>query len=588
MGIVTKAASGNSPFIVGVSGHRDLNPADLGRLREAVGAFVREIRQRLPDTELRVMVGMAEGADLLVAQTVLDLGVSVEAVLPMPLEQYAADFDATTLPLLRDLLARAEVRCTELRPPRHVDTLTGAEARRDALYANLTETLIRRSSLLLALWDGSPSRLPGGTADTVLRYLGVRSDLNQVTDNISLVDSVEDLDSAEPLVYWTPAVRGAEGPAAALRQPGYLRGVGDNVLQMQQTMPAPLAHQLAELNRYNREYREMLDEGSLGTPESLLAALPADAPRDPRLMLEDIDAQYGKADALAVYYQQRSDLLFKLFGVMAFTMGLAYLIYEKLTESKLVLIAYLVVLLTSLGLYYVLRNRHWFAKHLTYRALAETMRVKFYLRLAGVDHRVDAAEVLSLSGIDRFRGFSWISYVLADVEVPDVHAATHVDPDSRRSRCVEKYWIESQHRYFTAKVAALEKSSGRVKLLRNTLFAVIVLVIVTLFLFGDSLQHATIGFGVSLKNLLTFCMGFLAVLLGVWELHQDKMATRELLWQYRNQLRHFAHARLELGRLATPGRRNDVLVSLGKDSLMESYLWTIHRYHREHEPPTGH
>ena len=35
-------------------------------------------------------------------------------------------------------------------------------------------------------------------------------------------------------------------------------------------------------------------------------------------------------------------------------------------------------------------HKHWFAKHLTYRALAETMRAKFYLRLAGVDHRVNA------------------------------------------------------------------------------------------------------------------------------------------------------------------------------------------------------
>ena len=188
MGIVTKAATGNSPFIVGVSGHRDLHPANLARLRDAGGCFVQEIRQHLPDTELRGMVGMAEGADLLVAQTALDLGVNVEAVLPMPLEEYAADFDANTLPLLRSLLARTEVRCTELSPPRHVDTLADEGARRDALYTNLTETLIRRSSLLLALWDGSPAPLPGGTADTVLQYLGVRSDLNQLTDNIRLVD----------------------------------------------------------------------------------------------------------------------------------------------------------------------------------------------------------------------------------------------------------------------------------------------------------------------------------------------------------------------------------------------------------------
>ena len=33
------------------------------------------------------------------------------------------------------------------------------------------------------------------------------------------------------------------------------------------------------------------------------------------------------------------------------------------------------------------------------------------------------------------------------------------------------------------------------------------------------------------------------------------------------------------------GRRLEILAALGKDSLMESYLWTIHRFHREHEPP---
>jgi hypothetical protein len=587
VGIGANSISGNSPFIVGVSGHRDLHPADRARLREAVRSFVREIRAHLPDTELHVMVGMAEGADLLVAQTVLELGVRVEAVLPMPLVQYANDFDPDTLQLLKGLLSRPEVSCTELVPPPPA-VAGNAAASRDAMYANLTETLIRRSSLLLALWDGKPSALPGGTADTVLRFLGVRTDADQATDNIAMVDIAEDLDTAERLVYWAPAVRGAGDGAAETRSPGFLRGLGDNTLQMQQAMPAPLVHQLAALNHYNREYQQLQADGSLGVPDSLFAALPADVPLAAGLRLEDIDAQYAKADALAVYYQQRSDLLFQLFGVMTFTMGLAYLVYEKLTESRLVLIAYLGVMFTSLGLYYVLHGRHWFAKHLTYRALAETMRVKFYLRLASVDHRVDASEVLALSGIDRFRGFSWIGYVLAGVEVPDLHAANDAELEERRLRCVEQQWIESQHHYFTRKVASLEQSSNRILQLRNTLLGVILVVIIALFLFGDALHRQQLGYGVSLQNLLTFCMGFLAVLLGAWELHQNKMATRELLWQYRNQQRHFARARLDLARFTTQSRRNDVLVGLGKDSLMESYLWTIHRYHREHEPPTGH
>ena len=127
--------------MVGVSGHRDLDPGDSARLREAVADFVQQLKGHLPDTELRLIVGMAEGADLLVAETALGLGVPVEAVLPMPLEHYAADFDVQTLAQLKELLRRPQVRCVEL----SADT-PGAAAgphsreQRDAMYANLTDT----------------------------------------------------------------------------------------------------------------------------------------------------------------------------------------------------------------------------------------------------------------------------------------------------------------------------------------------------------------------------------------------------------------------------------------------------------------
>src|SRR5215472_6232949 len=179
--------------MVGVSGHRDLDPADRSRLREAVTDFVQQLKGHLPDTELRLIVGMAQGADLLVAETALGLGVPVEAVLPMPLEHYAADFDGQTLAQLKELLRRPQVRCVEL----SVDTASAgtgphSHAQRDAMYRNLTDTLIRRSSLLLALWDGRSSHLPGGTADTVLRYLGVRTDDSSESDGIHFLEADEE------------------------------------------------------------------------------------------------------------------------------------------------------------------------------------------------------------------------------------------------------------------------------------------------------------------------------------------------------------------------------------------------------------
>jgi len=586
--LVDTNPTGNSPFIVGVSGHRDLAVEGVAAVRDGVKSFVEEIRGHLPHTELQILIGMARGADLLVAQVALELGLHVEAVLPMPLSQYAADFDPQSLAVLKELLRHPSVRCQELAlPATYSDSGTMPATLRDAMYSSLTGTLIRRSSLLLAIWDGEQSRLAGGTADTVLRFLGVRTEENPSDEKLTFVAATGDVDSAERLVYWIPAAR-RDGQLLDESHKGcYLEGAGDNVLQVHRRMPAQLATQLAEVDHYNRDYQQRHADGHLGAHDSLIAGLPPEVPEPERAALRFIDTQYGKADALAIYYQRRSDRLFGLFGVMTFAMGLSYLIYERLTESRVLLVAYLVVLLGSLALYYLFAGKHWFAKHLTYRALAETLRIKLYLRLAGVDHRVDAAEVLALSGIDRFRGFSWVSYILKAVTASDLSAHPQRHPASRHTHWVEQAWIENQHRYFTRKVKALARTSYRVKLLKQTLFVAVLLAITTVFLTGERLHEVHLRWGTSLHNLLMFSMGFFAVLLGVWELHQDKMATQELLWQYRNQLHHFTRAKQLLRQITSASRREDVLVALGRDSLMESYLWTIHRYHREHEPPTG-
>jgi hypothetical protein len=366
-----------------------------------------------------------------------------------------------------------------------------------------------------------------------------------------------------------------------------LSGIGDNMLQMNGSEPAGLKHGLRLLNRYNRDFKQLSAQGSLGNSESLIASLPAELDPEDRPVLEQISLQYAKADALAMFYQRHSDRLFGLFGAMAFLMGLAYLVYEKLFESPMIIFVYLVILLTSFGLYYRLQNKEWFAKHLVCRVIAETMRALFYSRLAGTDDMINAEAVLSLSGIDRFHGFSWISTVLRGVGAFDAHTEMKRASNTARSRFVDQAWIGAQHRYFTAKVAKLEKQTRRIRNLKKVVVAVIISVIITIVLFHHTVDEVAIGTGIPLKNLLTFVMGTLVVLLGVFELHQSKMATRELLWQYRNQLSHFSRTEAHLARVTAIDRRMQMLAELGRESLMENYLWTIHRYHREHEPPAG-
>ena len=577
-------ARSGTPFIIGVTGHRDLHPDDLVQLRGAVTEFVHLIKADLPDSELQFVIGMAEGADLLVAQTVLELGMRVNAILPMPLADYAADFDGENFATLQSLLKHPGVECDEL-----AATPAGAASRaaesRASMYVNLAETLTRRTTLLLALWDGRASPLPGGTADTILRYLGARTDRDDASDSrLTFADASVETESSTSWAYWIPARRRDDPPEPGPMKPCFLSGFGDNMLQRHTAMPSPLQHQLRELDDYNREFTRLVSNGALGPQDSLLAPLPADLPLRDRAVLNDIDVEYGKADALAVYFQRRSDRLFKYFSITTFAMAAAYLSYERIAETRLLLLFYLVVLFSGVGLYLLLHGKHWFSRHLMYRVIAETMRAKFFLRLSGADHLVKAREVLALSGIDRFHGFGLVSCVVKSV-APLM--ARRRETAAFESAYVEQMWIQSQERYFTSKVYNLERNSARIGRLKKVLFTLILAVIVALIVWGEPMHHTLVGFGITLKNLLTFSMGIVAVWFGVWELHQNKMATRELLWQFRNQLNHFTRARVQLARSPSATRRREILAELGKDSLMESYLWTIHRYHREHEPPTS-
>ena len=92
-------------------------PGSVDRARREVTAFFDELATLVPNTPVRVMVGMAEGADLLVARAALDRNLGVDAVLPMPLDDYAADFSPAALRELHALLDDPRVTRVVLDPP---------------------------------------------------------------------------------------------------------------------------------------------------------------------------------------------------------------------------------------------------------------------------------------------------------------------------------------------------------------------------------------------------------------------------------------------------------------------------------------
>ena len=96
-------------------------------------------------------------ADQLFARLVLELGGALHVVQPTKGSQYRDGFeDPEAQAGYDELYARA----------RHVEALEHTESTEEA-HMDAGKVVVDRSSVLLAVWDGQPSRGLGGTADVV-------------------------------------------------------------------------------------------------------------------------------------------------------------------------------------------------------------------------------------------------------------------------------------------------------------------------------------------------------------------------------------------------------------------------------------
>lgn len=582
----------DTPLLIGTTGHRDLTADSVEKAMVEVRDFFSKIQKLLPNTPLQLMSGLADGADRVVAKTALEMGIDVQAVLPMPRSMYEKDFSPESLDDFNELIDNNNVELIELPLPSSMNPSSAAEygVERDQLYAQLGEYLILRSGILLALWDGFNSDLTGGTSDVILRYLNAGgAGINTDKEMVYLNEIPAQADGPE-FVYWIPVERTDSNgslPADTARNGCYLSGnLGPNTLYRQMEMPEELALQLKHLDAYNKQYKDIVADGSFFTWGGMLESLPNAVSHPEYQLLKGIDDEYQKADGLALYNQKRSDRQFKLFAYMAALMGLFFLFYAKILAAKFFLIGYLVLFMAGLWLFRQTDKKDWFTRHLMQRVIAETLRTRFYLILASVDKRVNVNKMLDLTGVSHFSGFSWINQVYRSHQSLD-NGNRQEDQHQRDIDFVHEKWLDDQTGYFSAKIQKLSDHHHKLEKIKNKLLIGSAAAVVVLIFFKKYLVDTTIIGTLDLKTLLVFLMGLLPFWLGVWEIYQSKMAVKELLWQYRNQSNLYNLASAQISHSSTMEQQQNVLAELGQKSLMENYLWTIHRYHREHEPPTA-
>ncbi len=146
---------------IGVSGHRHYDD------EAAVASMTDGVLRRVLDGDdtPSILSSLASGADQLVAELVLERPGSVlDVVLPLPLDDYATDFDTVAARRrFDDLLLRASSVTV-------IEQVPGES--RESAYARAGFAIVDACDVLVALWDGRPARGEGGTAEVVQYAIG--------------------------------------------------------------------------------------------------------------------------------------------------------------------------------------------------------------------------------------------------------------------------------------------------------------------------------------------------------------------------------------------------------------------------------
>jgi hypothetical protein len=156
----SQPARSDTPFVFGVSGHRDLVPADLPELRQQLREIFRQSISSRPNATFQLLTPLAEGADRIAAEEALLLGIKLVVPMPMIQLEYERDFtSADSLGAFRRLLKTADVQFVVTDAD---STWPGDD--RTQQYAAVGDYIARTSQLLILLWDGKENQKIGGTA----------------------------------------------------------------------------------------------------------------------------------------------------------------------------------------------------------------------------------------------------------------------------------------------------------------------------------------------------------------------------------------------------------------------------------------
>ena len=554
------------PLVIGVTGHRDLRADEMPDIRERVRNLFVELQARYPTRKLRLLSPLAEGADRLVANVAVELGIELAVVMPMPRFIYETEFTSTeSIDEFDELYAQAYT-VFELPVARNgsIESISRPGRARDLQYAQSGVFLSAHCHVLLALWDGKTSGQLGGTAQVVRFH---HHDIMPGYTTRTVATQQMLIDDESDLIYHIVCSRDLPDgePAEGLQPLECWWFTNDRDNPRQRELPAQhrtVFARSAEFSEDSIRYQDRIEAESYPLIDM------EDAPQIPR-GLAIINHVFCISDWLAIHYQKQTLRVLRTTHLLAFLMGFMFILFSDLRSQEIYMAAFLLFFVLSAGAQVLAKRRGWHRKYLDYRTLAEGLRVQFYLSAAGItnDNESKFTHDNFLQTQDPELG--WIRNVMRV-------AGTRCDADRLETdeglEFAIREWVgdvtTGQLAYYKRKAEQWVRRNRNTERLSMFSLLISVVVILLILIGGDT-------FGDRFVDPLFVLMGSILLAYGVRQGYAQSTAEKELIKQYEFMLRVFYNAKRRLDGADDDAERRQVLRALGGSCLDEHAEWIL-------------
>jgi hypothetical protein len=564
------------PIVIGVTGHRDLDPGHYSKIKEKVEEVFKDIRMNYPNSPIVLLSPLAEGADRLVAHVALGFAAELVVPIPMPVAEYLRDFsDAASRSEFQTLLGGPKTTSFELplAEGNRLEDIREPGECRDKQYTGVGAYIARHSQILIALWNGIDPQKAGGTACIVkFKLEGIPQPYAKPPRPLSQIEGGPVYHILTPRLSDPIPIQGVFT----------VRKLFPEYWGSQERAEESYKQVLRSVDRYNADVKKhgaklhskILKSRSYVVPDDIGDALEA--------RCKKILNQYAFADVLAQRFKNcRLRTIISLFSLVMVAFFF-FQMYLGFWPRPIVLLLYPLIMLCAVILFETARTCQFEYKHEDYRALAEAMRVQFFWELTGVDEEVADHYLHKHKG-----QLEWIRYAIRVWRIP---FGEKQEIDASRYQLAYDYWVTNQRNYFSRRT----RKEGRIiGILHWTSIGMFVAGPIVAFILFFRLSTSSVKLCASqvssVQNPMILLIGMFLAIAAALQGYLDKVALSEQSKQYERMASLYSLASQRLKQYLGSGdfsRAQELLMDLGKEALLENGDWLLLHRARPLEVPS--